>query len=543
MDKKCLERGSAQLDDLTLMERPELPIPTSNVAVVPTSGWQLPRPIESELLPVPTFSEALLPKSLCDFVLDEADRMPCPPDYIAAAVVVALGSLIGASCAVKPKRRDDSWLVTANLWGGIVGDPASKKTPSINVAMKNLDRLETTESEKLDAMNAEYAAEMAAYKAHESAIHAQMKKAAAVTGDRQKMSDEMTHAKHDLAALVEPAQPYQRRFKSNDASIEKLGDLLATNPIGLLVLRDELMGLLASWDKEGREGDRAFYLESWNGTSGFNIDRISRGSLFVPNLCLSVFGGIQPDLLERYLSGMVNSLDNDGRIQRFQVLVYPDAVTWNWRDRVPAKEPRIVLRNLFARIANFDPVMAGAKPADEFIKFPHFSFDDPAQEIFIEWCQELNGVRIFNENNPLIRQHLAKYEKLFCSLSLIFHLAEGNIGDISAESALRAAAYCEYLEGHARRIYGLVEAGKVTAAQTLGRRLAEGKIQGGFTARDVRRKRWSGLGTAAQVEAALDILEDFGWLQGYETEGGTGGRPTVHYFINPQIFTKKPEGK
>ena len=36
----------------------------------------------------------------------------------------------------------------------------------------------------------------------------------------------------------------------------------------------------------------------------FNIDRIARGSLHIKNLCVSVFGGIQPELLERYLAGM-----------------------------------------------------------------------------------------------------------------------------------------------------------------------------------------------------------------------------------------------
>ncbi|MFD2270907.1 DUF3987 domain-containing protein [Undibacterium arcticum] len=177
------------------------------------------------------------------------------------------------------------------------------------------------------------------------------------------------------------------------------------------MLRDELIGLLASWDKEGREGDRAFYLEAWNGTGSFNIDRISRGSLFVPNLCLSVFGGIQPDLLTRYLGTIVDSLDNDGRIQRFQVIVYPDAAAWEWCDRVPAKDSRATIRGIFDHLATFDPVLDGATPADEYVKLPHFSFDDAAQELFIEWSHDLNNVRIAGEENPLMRQHLAKYEK------------------------------------------------------------------------------------------------------------------------------------
>ena len=80
-------------------------------------------------------------------MLDEADRMPCSPDYVAAALIVGLGSVIGARCAIKPKRRDD-WIVTPNLFGGVVGDPSSKKTPAIGAPLRFLDRLEAKEAEK-----------------------------------------------------------------------------------------------------------------------------------------------------------------------------------------------------------------------------------------------------------------------------------------------------------------------------------------------------------------------------------------------------------
>lgn len=72
--------------------------------------------------------------------MDEADRMPCPPDFVAAAVIVGLSSVIGARCAIKPKRRDD-WLIVPNLWGGAVGLPSDKKSPAIGAGMKPLDRL------------------------------------------------------------------------------------------------------------------------------------------------------------------------------------------------------------------------------------------------------------------------------------------------------------------------------------------------------------------------------------------------------------------
>ena len=103
---------------------------------------------------------------------------------------------------------------------------------------------------------------------------------------------------------------------------------------------------------------------------------------------------------------------------------------------------------------------------------------------------------------------------------------------VSGESK-RAAAWCEYLAQHARRVYGLVEAAKVNTARTVGRRIADGKLDDGFTVRDVVRKQWAGVTTNMHAEAALAALEEHGWIIGADTENPTG-RPTTRYYINPQ---------
>jgi hypothetical protein len=126
------------------------------------------------------------------------------------------------------------------------------------------------------------------------------------------------------------------------------------------------------------------------------------------------------------------------------------------------------------------------------------------------------------------------YDAQHGRIALILHLAEGAIGPVTATSALRAAAWCEYLTGHARRIYGLVEAAKVTTARMVSRRLAEGKLSDGFTVRDLVRKQWSGVITTLQAETALAILEENGHVQSQDGIN-TLGRPTVRYDINPQI--------
>jgi hypothetical protein len=304
------------------------------------------------------------------------------------------------------------------------------------------------------------------------------------------------------------------------------------------------VGLLLSWDKAGREGDRAFFLEGWNGSDSFVSDRIGRGTISIPNLCVSVFGGIQPDKLTGYLEQASNALENDGMLQRFQVLVFPDHTEWAWRDRYPNKEAREAVYTIFEALADFDPVEWGAAPADEFNKFPYFHFTPEAQEIFIQYSSDLHQRRIPKEDNIIIEQHLAKYDKLFPALALIFHLVDcaetGSGGPVSKDAALRAAAWCEYLESHARRCYGLLLDDGLRSAQALATRIEKEDLTDGFTARDVRRHQWRYLTSDESVQAALDWLEDEHWLRVHEVRSGAnGGRPTQTHNINPKIIRKK----
>jgi Protein of unknown function (DUF3987) len=56
--------------------------------------------------------------------------------------------------------------------------------------------------------------------------------------------------------------------------------ILKENPQGVLYLRDELSGWIAQLDRRGRERDRTFYLETWDGDSDFTFDRVGRGTVY-----------------------------------------------------------------------------------------------------------------------------------------------------------------------------------------------------------------------------------------------------------------------
>jgi DNA primase len=255
---------------------------------VPDSGseWPDPQPIKAELLSVEPLPFEILPEPLRPWIEDVSHRMQCPPDFVAMAAITLVGSIIGTRCGIRPS---------------VVGRPSMLKTPALNEALRPLARLEKEAKESFDEVIREYEIELLEYQAHKDALKAEMKKAASGKGKRS-----MECIKEELSQLEEPERPTMHRYKTNDATVEKMSELLNENPNGLLLFRDELVGLLTTWEKQGRESDRAFFLEAWNGDGSHTTDRIGRGTIFTENLCISVFGGIQPSKLIRYLIQSMN---------------------------------------------------------------------------------------------------------------------------------------------------------------------------------------------------------------------------------------------
>jgi hypothetical protein len=499
-----------------------------------TRDWTTAEPIDAPLHAVPTFNpEKLLPEVFRGWVMDCAYRMPCAPEFIAVSALIAASALIGARCVVKPKRLDN-WSIVPNLWGMVVSPPSSKKTPAMNEGLKPLSRFAARAREKFNVEMQEYERVKPLRDVKKDTLKKEFKEAAKAGGG----SNLEHHQNKLLLHLARDTKPKLRRYSTNDTTVEKLGEILAENPTGLLVSRDELAGLLASWDREGREGDRAFFLEAWNGDSSFQTDRIGRGSIYIENLCISILGGTQPDKLIAYLEMASNALANDGMLQRFQMLVYPDPVPWEYRDCEPNRSALDKANRVFDALDSFDPVAWGAHSRDGYERFPYFRFDADAQELYKSYLREFHA-RADCEENSLINQHLQKYEKLLPSLALIFHLidcaaasdSKPKAAGVSWESVERAAEWCEFLQHHARRCYGLYADQGLRAAQTLASKIKKGALLDGFTFRDVRQHQWRSLSKDDAIQGALDWLERKGWVRPQQVR--RAGRPTTRYAINP----------
>jgi hypothetical protein len=507
------------------------------VAVAATE-WPTPERIGSDLPPVPQMDvEALLPAPLAGYVMDAARRKVAPPEFVAVSLLVSLGALIGARCGVRPKLLDD-WIVVPNLWGAIIAPPSKKKSPSMADGIKPLNWLSANARAKYAKALETYDGEVEQFDVMMAAAKKAMTKAADAADD-----DKLAAAKARIAALkdTKPTPPTMKRYTSNDATIEKLGDLLMENPQGLLTVRDELAGLLASFDRSGHEQDRAFYLEAWNGTDGHEIDRIGRGSLYIPNLALSVLGGIQPERLEKYLDNATKEVGNDGLLARFQLMVWPDSLGFEWRDGLPDKGLRDAVYKIFETLDDDDFMAAwGAEPADQFRRIPSFRLSPAAAQVFIAWDTRLQ-TEIMPSFPAVLQEHFGKYENLVAGLALILDMAEradagGIIGPIREGPMIRAIAWADFLGAHAKRVYNLWMHPEVRAAQRLSEFLLQRKLPDPFTTADVQRKNWGGLGSPKQIGAALEFLESVGWVRpAPKPMGPSGGRPSTAWEVNPKI--------
>ena len=458
--------------------------------------WPEPKPLPNGLVPVEPFSSEFMPDALARWIDDIANRLQCPPDYVAVAATTALGSVIGRRIGIKPQAKTD-WVEIPNVWGMFIGRPGQLKSPAMGEALKPIHRLESEAAKENEIAQQAYAAGLDAYE-----LRKQVNKAL-VRGELK--ANKNKNAKIDLDFGERPKEPTPVRYRTNDSTYEALGELSITNPMGILVERDELVSLLKQLDRDEQAAARGFYLSGWSGTQPYTFDRIIRGHRHIEAVCISVLGNTQPARIAEYVrSANHGGAGGDGLIQRFGLMAWPDAPR-DWRDidEYPNSAAREKAWQTFGRMAKLDTQAALRLGAEKgpFDKVPCLRFEEAAHEDFLGWRTDLERRLRSGEMSPALEGHLAKYRKLVPALALMNHLADRGEGLVSQRALLRALATAHYLESHARRVYGLASEGE-------------------------------------DVGAGLSLLVDLDYLAlSAPSAGVEGGRPKFTYLVNPRSLT------
>jgi hypothetical protein len=461
-----------------------------------SEAWPEPLPLPSSP-PVPALSPQMLPKRLRKWLTESAAQMQVPVDYIAVSAITAAGAAVGRNVGIQPKPSAP-WIEVPTSWACIIGHPGIMKSPCLRRGLAPLLALEARAAQANGAADLKHKRDLEMHLMRKKAVEAASKKA--LKGDPNA----------DLSAFVldPPPAPAHERYIVHDATYQSLGKILADNPRGVLVYRDELAPFLTHLEDKNCASLRGLILSSWSGHETHASDTLGRGHVGGKPHCISLIGSSQPSRFAAYVRSLQSgkALD-DGMLQRFGLLIYPDEPE-TWKDvSVPIDEKLDkAVHATFKRLAALDGSRVRATRVIDNV--PVLQFDKGAQKRFDLWRAKFERrLRSSSLPEPLIG-HFSKYRKLVPSLALIFHLIDVGEGPIGLPALKRSLAWAAYLEAHARRAYGGRLQRHVEGARLILEHVAKRKLPSPFTERELARKEWAGLTDAKVIKDALQLLWD-----------------------------------
>ena len=496
--------------------------------VLPARGagkieWNEPADLWSARFEPVDLPAGVVPQAIECVARDQAKRLGVEAGACAAALVTAIGSLVPAGNQMQMRQHDTGWTVKAILWTAIIGEVGENKSATLKAATNPVIDIEKEWAKQ-------YATERRDYDR--------------INATKQKPAAKVTAAKDATAKLETPEaplsispedwldvarEPVMRRKVVQDATTEKLCEILSKNPDGLLFFADELAGLFGGMDsyraKAGK--DRPLWLQAKEG-GPYTVDRRSHDTLRVDNLAISVLGGIQPSKIKALGAGLAE----DGMLQRFLPIILK---------RLGAGEdvaPNKAYAESLERIAG---VLVNSEQSGRF-KFT------PEGDCELRKIQDFQQTEIKRPGaSPALRQWLDKTPNEFGRLALVFHFIEwhaspgaalvgGNPPPLVSEATARRARrfLMEFAYPHARVFHQQVLGRSVFEEHTAwigGHILAHGLSA--VTLRDIYKNYTPFKQPEARRNLAdiMHALETEDWLcpcPGRLKEG----RPT-QWFVNP----------
>lgn len=461
---------------------------------------------------VPPLRDNMLPKVIEDFVKDRAYIINTDACFGALSCIVTAAGVIDDR--IKLEVGHD-WHESARLWGCIVGESSTKKSPMLMAVTKPLaalvEKVSKEDAEigrKQDIIDARYKAAMKKYT--EACIE----------------SDD-----HDIPMPPMAKREERLRVKVKGLTTEGLEEVLRDCPRGIFCDQDELAGWLGSMDAyraAGAKKDRGLWLEAYNG-GPLQKDLVGRGSFLIPNWSVTIMGGIQPSKIRE----LAPNMSDDGLLQRFLVVC-------SEKPGGPAREDE--KPNTAALQAWHDLIDAlyHTKPGGTYVRM-----SDEARAIRRKAVLEISGIINAGFISSAFTSALGKWEGVSARLMLTYHCIEcasesrhPESSAISAETATRAMNYLmNHLLPHAVSFYedGLGQ----SESQVICKLIADAIVAQGFTELTTRwlsqygPNRWRTASEEKQRQVLMRLTE-LGWIQAATMAGTVTKRPT-RYRVNPHV--------
>ena len=465
------------------------------------------------LPPAPPWSQfpiECIPQPVRSYVEASSESIGADPAQVAVAVLPALAAAIGNSRVIRLKR---TWIEPAVLWGAVVGDSGSQKSPALDAGSRFIRKRQAAAVE-------DYRREHESFEAEKRSFE--------LSYDQWKRSGR----KKSEPAPPEPIEPVCERFACSDVTVEGLGLLLSTAPRGLLLVRDELGGWLGSFDqyRAGAGGDVAHWLSMY-GARDLLVDRKSgdKKTIFVRRAAVSIVGTIQPATLGRLLG---RQHFENGLAARF-LLAMPPKRSRKWSEHETDESLDRRVEGVFERLYRLDPVEGdhGPEPVEVELSVS-------GRGAWVEFFNR-HADRQVDASGDLAAV-LAKIEGAAARLALVVHEVRRAAGDrgvselVDEKSILAGVRLAEWFAAEADRVYRVL--GESDEDQRRREILDLIRRRGGGVTPNELRKRSRQFETNEEAELFLAGLVKSGLGSWREVEPGPkGGRPAIEFRLSESL--------
>lgn len=487
------------------------------------------------------FPLGILPQPVRRIVEAGARSIGCDPANLALSALAVLGAAIGTTRRIQIKR---GWCEYPILWTLLIGASGRmRKSPALAVITRPIAERQARELVKYERAMDEYLA----LKLKHDADVLQWKK---------------DHKQHSNTEPPEaPKKPAAKRLFVADTTVEALAPILAENPRGVLLLRDELSGWLRGFNQYksgGQGGDVPQWLEAHQGGMWMKDRRINREWVSVPRAAVSVTGTTQPGIAKACLNPEFYEC---GLVARL-LMAQPPASVRTWSDdeisSIVAEDWANVVHQLHDLVAAGKGPEFGLQGSDDDQIAP--AAGDPvdiplspeARARFARFVNE-HGLRTAAAEDD-VGSALAKLEGAAARLALIFQLADAaceplgaaNVSQIDLDHIERGIQAAEWFANETERVYQLLRQDEAAAARhALSERISA--LGGAVTPRDLIR-HVSRIKTAEEARQALDDLvkHEMGRWED-RPPGPKGGRPSRVFVLcdpgdTPPIDSDRTDG-
>lgn len=450
------------------------------------------------------FPAHVLPPAMRRLVESGAASMGVPAEFIAVPLLVLAGSVVGNAWEIAVKG---GWYEGTNLYAAIVGDPGAKKTPAMKVALG------------------------AIYQIQERLYH-RYREAKAVHDEEMALWEKAPKKERGAP----PEQPKFQHVWTSDSTTEALAEMLAGSK-GLVLFRDELVGWVKSMDqyRSGKGADRQHYLSMWS-RAQIKIDRKSSPiPIIVQRPCLSVLGGIQPDVLADLQE---NAARDDGFVDRL-LFAYPDLGPDRWTDAGVDQAAQAAVERLFSDLYD----LKGVEAPDGTMAPRRARLAPDALTLWGRWYNA-TADEVRSEDVPAsLKGTWSKLPSQLARLALILHIGYAVDAGLTVSATIErgtleaACDLLDYFREHARAVLGELR----TPRSTLEDRVLAGlRLKGPSVTRTVHLEILHGQVKYDRVKATMERLLEDGQVTAEERPAGAkGGRPGRLWSVAEQDVAPK----